>query len=508
MADLTQDFEGTPHPSEEQAETDNSAPRWSPWEGPTHPSWYAGMGEAPIEGIASAAYKTEAVAAGAGAEVAGAMGAKSTADWLREDEQSARGQVRAWMPDPSTTGLAANALRSVAEGGALMLTGAMLGGPLGAAAMVGGVEGPSRYADLKEQGVDTRTAAEAGLVTGITSAAGAVVPLAYGESLLTQAATGAVGMTGFGLVNRFADHLILEKGGYPDMAAQQKVFDTSQMLVDAALGATFGVIQHYTSPHEEAAAKALQTPDNRDAALTANLSLRDRQAAPGVPVDPESANAHQSAMEKAVEDVAAGRPVDVSESKVLDGSFLSRPDRDFTPEQKILLDTFKESGLLDEEANLRDLEESLEGRQAERPSVKEMAERAAARPFDESDVDKAGDYRSQMIAHLQEKVDGFNESGDMENAKAYQKALDLSKGTKPIPRTIDGTAIDITSNAPSSDPVVTALEHRPNLQIADENGETRNASDALEKANEAGEKASEFGVATRAAAACFARMGA
>jgi hypothetical protein len=359
---------------------------WDPMKS-QEPSWYAGMGfneetaylgpmYRALEGMGSGAAKGEAVLGGLTNLAGRIYSSVGTPRVVGQEiapigtaiQQEARERVQQMTPDAATSGAALRVLHGVSEGGYLMATGALLGGTTGAAAVVGGTEGGSRYQELREQGVDQGTAAASGALAGVTSAAGAVMPAAYGAGLLTNIATGAAANTAFGVADRFLDHKILERGGYPEMADQQKALDGTQMLVDAALGATFGVIHH--AGHVD--------PEKQDAALTANLALRDRQSAPGVATDPAAANAHEAALEKAQTDLMQGKPVDVSDSGVGKEGFLSRPARELTPENDIILKSFKESGLLDEEANLRDLEDQFSKRIGqpvpERESVKPTAE--------------------------------------------------------------------------------------------------------------------------------------
>lgn len=377
----------TPFPLEEQGQQDQLEGRADPWSGPAKMSIGAEVIRSPytvLEAMGSGAAKGQAVLGGllhtpmapdesemftVGLSREEIDRAQKQAEQMQQHGADAfladaRARVRALTPDPTTTGTATQMLHGVAEGAYLLSSGALAGGAAGAAATVGSVEGGSRYQELKEQGVDTKTAAASGAVTAITSAAGAFMPAAYGSTLATRLLTGAASNTAFGTVNRAADHLILEAGGYQEMADQQKVWDGTQMLVDAALGATFGGIHHALTPAESIAVKAVQSPESRDAALAVNLSLKDRQAAPGVAVDPAAANAHQAALEKAQTDLLQGKAVDVADTGVEQARFLARPERDVTPETRMVLKTFKESGLLDEEANLADLEEQFAQRRA------------------------------------------------------------------------------------------------------------------------------------------------
>jgi len=181
------------------------------------------------------------------------------------------------------------------------------------------------------------------------------------------------------------------------------------------------LIHHAVTAHAEA----------QDAALTANLALRDRQSAPGVAVDPGAANAHQAALEKAQQDVTAGRPVDVSDSGVDQARYLSRPTRDLTPENEIILKSFKESGLLDEEANLRDLEQQFAQRRGEAPeSVKPEPEPESPEysvheePLTDEQLQAFQGLRSEVPADEKLEPAGERESGQSGSENAGQSGRD------------------------------------------------------------------------------------
>lgn len=459
----------TPFPLEEEGQTDRTQSTWDPWTGPTKPGFFGGAGfdegtaylgplYTGLDAMGSGAAKGAAVLNGLERSIYGGMG--DLADSVgapskpfrylergaEANTNAAREAVKELTPDPTTTGTAMQLLHSVVEAGTLMATGAAVGGAPGAGAVVGGVEGGSRYQELKEQGVDTNTAVGSAATTAITSAAGAMMPAAYGSTLLARVATGAASNAAFGIASRFADHQILENGGYTAMADQQKVLDSTQIMVDVALGATFGVIHHLSVP-EEAAAERLRSPDNRDAAMTANLALKDRAAAPGVPVDPESAAFHQAALDKAGADLAQGHDVDVSDTRVQDGTFLARPERDLTPEHLAFLDSFRESGLFDEETKLKDMEDSFEARR-----------------------NPVGQPEREPMAAL------------LEGEEPQQSAV--------------------------ADPITQALTDRPDLQVARADGEGVQAQGALDRATENSATASsEIPTAVNAAATCFGRRG-
>jgi hypothetical protein len=454
-------------------------------------------------------------------DLPGSAAARYLQQGAQANEDTARGIVNQLTPNAATTGGAVQLLHSLGEGAELMATGAAVGGVPGAALVTGGVEGGSRYQELKEQGVDTKTAAESAGLTGVVSAAGTVLPAAYGSSLVARLLTGAASNTALGVANRYSDHTILEAGGYHEMADQQKVWDGSQILTDLALGTTFGAIHHAFTPAESRAAAALRSPQNEDAALAANLAQRDRYSAPGVPVNPDAANAHQQALQKATSDLLQGNRIDVSDTGVNHAEFLSRPSPAQEETLHILLSAFKESGLVDEEASLRDLENQLAARRGEpqQPAI----ERPARAPDDhyadivhrESDNFETPEAESEYEGTLRSESTGEG-SGETQSdtvpargasAESAQESGDLGPQNAPE-----------EAGAKTRGTVEQALSERPDLELpaaagganeqAAERPVAHRASDALAQADDelaVGEK--ELPVAIKAATDCFARRG-
>lgn len=357
----------TPHPLEEANQQDASATGyWDPWEGPAPPHWYSGLLEAPFEGLGTGAAKGEAVLGGLvhlAGRLYGSVGkprvvGQEIAPIGTSIEQDARERVRDMTPDPGTVGTAANVLHGVGEGAELFALG---GAGVTGALAVGSGEGFGRYQELREHGVERAAAAEAGGLTAVTGTAGAMVPGGFGSTFLARLLTGAAANTTFGVANRYGDHLILEENGYHEMADQQRVLDGTQLVADAVLGATFGFLHHLGAPDER----------RQDAARTAALALQDRRAAPGVPVDPQAAGAHQAALETAMEQLMQGKPVDVADSGVEGATFARRPAPDTAEPLAMMADALKESGFLGEELSLHDLERQFEERQGAAPRAEE-----------------------------------------------------------------------------------------------------------------------------------------
>lgn len=381
-----------PFPQEEAAQQEPSS-TWNPWQGTPQPKWYSGMGfnednlymgplGVALKGAGDGAAKGEELLGGLWHAQASIMSAIPGIGRAYQGEESAsqsvmadaRDRVKALTPDPATTGAAASIIHGVSSGLTRMAAGSLVAGPAGAAGLIGGSEAMDRYKSLQEQGVTPGTAAASAALTGALAGAGALLPAGFGSSLVGKILTGGAGNVGFGLAGRYADHLLLEKAGYPEMAAQQKVWDNTAVASDLILGGAFGAIAHVhgapaaTPADAKARIAELETslgrgaPGVEDAALTANLALRDRSSGPGVAADPQAANAHQAALESATQSLLAGKPVQVDDTGVAQAKFVARPAQEAPTAQSLFVNALKEGGYLDEQANLTKLEQAMGAR--------------------------------------------------------------------------------------------------------------------------------------------------
>jgi hypothetical protein len=485
----------SPFPFEEEAQTNAMRGEWNPWKGAAEPHWYSGMGfndeshylgpfGRALDAAGAGAAKGEAVLGGlihqpfdvdpenkgrfsltpADVETAKSeqQGLNVVSDAIRAD---AKMRVHALTPDAATTGSAAQLLHGLVSGFTEMSIGGFAGGPVGAASVVGSSEGVERYQELIDAGVDADTARKSALLTTGTAAAGALLPAGVGATLAAKVTTGAVGNTLFGIANRYADHKILESAGYPEMAAQQKIIDGTQVLTDLILGAAFGGLAHlHATPEVEALRNA---PGARDAALVTNLAIRDRESAPGIPADPEAANAHQAAHESSIADLMQGKQVDVSDSRVTEAKFVERPESR-TPEiETAAREVIKETGLFGE-ANEREVEALLQGREIE--------------------------PREEPPTHQ-----------PIEPVEAAPREGEPPAPTKPA-EAKSGEAT--TEQAPEAETVAKVLEQNPDLTIPDENGQPVSAREAMDKANEeVATTRKESTIAAKAAITCYMRRG-
>ncbi|MFP8084895.1 hypothetical protein ACLHUT_03105 [Escherichia coli] len=277
--------------------------------------------------------------------------------YIAEQRKLAEQQVKRLTPDAATTGTAGQVLYGLFDMGGQAVVGTTLGGPVGGAAAVTSLQGFSEFERLTAQGVDFRTAQEAGLVQGITAGAGTLIPMSLGlraggalaegvaaqlartgESSVRRAAATAVRATpdiayaagtniAFGMAQRGLTAKTLRDGGYSEMANQYDVLDRQAIAIDAVLGVAFGGVGRFINSRGESTSAPNFSPVDVDAALAANAAHHaEIDIAPGVPINVLSRNSHIQALRKAMSDVSQGRPVDVA-SIVESASFSEIPGR-------------------------------------------------------------------------------------------------------------------------------------------------------------------------------------
>ncbi|EGI15164.1 hypothetical protein ECIG_04090 [Escherichia coli M605] len=281
----------------------------------------------------------------------------TSVSYIAEQRKLAEQQVKRLTPDAATTGSAGQVLYGLFDMGGQAVVGTTLGGPVGGAAAVTSLQGFSEFERLTAQGVDFRTAQEAGLVQGITAGAGTLIPMSLGlraggalaegvaaqlartgESSVRRAAATAVRATpdiayaagtniAFGMAQRVLTAKTLRDGGYSEMANQYDVLDRQAIAIDAVLGVAFGGVGRFINSRGEPTSAPNFSPVDIDAALAANAAHHaEIDIAPGVPINVLSRNSHIQALRKAMSDVSQGRPVDVA-SIVESASFSEIPGR-------------------------------------------------------------------------------------------------------------------------------------------------------------------------------------
>jgi len=211
-----------------------------------------------------------------------------------------------WTPGANEVGTAGRVLGGLSEMTLPLMAGG--GNPsllIGSAAMGTGH-------DLVQQGVDANTATGVAVTQAAATAIGFRIPF-LGSNLITRMASGAAGNLAVNAGSAEISHAILQAAGYDAQAKSFDPLDVEARIVDILSGAVFGTVAH------------LGTPSMRDAVATAaNAKHFQYDTAPGEPADITASVAHQKAMEAAVRDTLAGKPVDLSGTGIDQANFNPR----------------------------------------------------------------------------------------------------------------------------------------------------------------------------------------
>lgn len=227
------------------------------------------------------------------------------ADAIGKDTAQA---VELLRPDPTEVGVVGQILSEAAAILPRTVVGTMLAGPVGGAVAAGGPAGYAGKQTAVAEGIDETTAYAKGGIDALTTGLGVVLPAArFVKSLLGDAAIAVGANVGLGMAGRGATAALLESGGYHAQAAQYHAMDGTAIATDAILGAAFFGIGR--------AGFRRPTTEQVDAALAERTYQHaDIDTAPGAPISPKSAVAHQDAIQTAIAQLTRGEPVVLPDS--------------------------------------------------------------------------------------------------------------------------------------------------------------------------------------------------
>lgn len=227
--------------------------------------------------------------------------------------------VMGLRPDPSEVGMVGQILGEASAVLPRTIAGAVVAGPLGAAISAGAPAGFSSKQVGMAEGLDESTATQKGLIDAATMGIGAVLPAAkFVKPLLGDVSIAVGANVGLGMAGRGATSSLLESNGYHSQAAQYKVMDGTALATDAIMGlAFFGIGRaNFRRP----------TSTQVDAALTERTNQHaDVETAPGAPIDPKSAMAHQDAIRTVIDQLQRGEPAVLPDS-IHSAQFLREAD--------------------------------------------------------------------------------------------------------------------------------------------------------------------------------------
>lgn len=292
-------------------------------------------------------------------------GIPSREDFFRFVDERLEPAAQYWKPSAPSLSKAAQIIESLAE-----LPLQLAGGPAGLVASAT----LNTSADLVNAGVDSGTATAAGILEGAGMAAAVALPVA-GKSLKQTLAL--VGLNPvIGGVQAQAVKSYLESQGNEEQAAWFDPLDPAARSLDLVLGGLFGGMSHYAKIKAKLPVEAVDSID----AVENFKKIRNDNPVTGV-ADRKSVKVHLDAHAKAVDDVHAGRAVDVSEvlhsQEGTREAGLRAAEQDYHAAREGVR-AFVEDGAVASDVELRDL---LDRAQGDRPLFRAEVhpEEAAAR---------------------------------------------------------------------------------------------------------------------------------
>lgn len=223
--------------------------------------------------------------------------------------------VRRFTPDPATTGAGSQVIYGFGKVMTKAIPAVVAAGPIGGAVITGGLEGGAEMQRLEDRGVDSATAARAGVATGALTAVGFALPAA-GSTLARTAALAAAGGPGGFMAQQAAVSYILDHADYGQIAQQYDPFDPVGLAVSTLAAGAFGAAGMAAARR---AARPVRVDPEAEAAARA-VALSDQAASTGLhaPADLDGAVQHLDALATAARQMEQGKPVDVADRVAVD----------------------------------------------------------------------------------------------------------------------------------------------------------------------------------------------
>lgn len=245
-----------------------------------------------------------------------------------------RAGARSMMPDAASAHVAESLTFDLFRFGGKAVGYTVAAGPLGGALLTGVDEGLTASDQLRLQGVDLETRTQAGAVIGAVSGASVLLPVA-GKTAAQTAGLIALGGPAAFMGQQAAVREILQSADYSKLADQYDPFDPVGLAVSTLVPAGFGAFAMRGArtratagdnapevrPDVETVQDAVQTepaiprptPEQVDAARVEMLTQHMEQSGLYRPEDARAAAMHVDAFARAMDDLGAGRRVDVTD---------------------------------------------------------------------------------------------------------------------------------------------------------------------------------------------------
>lgn len=229
---------------------------------------------------------------------------------FRESEvgRSLRNVAQDYMPDPVTAHGAEVATAEFMRLATKAVTAGMVAGPVPGAVIAGAEEGFTTADKLAEQGVDLQTRTKVGAVTGAVNAAGFALPVA-GKTVGQTVGLALAGGPASFIAQQTATREILQNADYTQLADQYDPFDPVGLTLSTIVPLGFGAM----AMRGAAKAKARASQEEVEAARVMLQNEHLAATNPNPPTDIQGANLHRTAVAQAIDQLADGQRVDVTD---------------------------------------------------------------------------------------------------------------------------------------------------------------------------------------------------
>lgn len=215
-----------------------------------------------------------------------------------------------YMPDPATAHTAEVVVADFLRVATKAVGSMVAAGPLAGAVIAGAEEGFTQSDKLAAEGVDVATRSQVGAVTGAVTSVGLALPVA-GRTWAQTIGLAAVGGPASFIGQNAANRAILEAADYDKQAQQFDPFDPVGLALSTLLPFGFGAVAMRASRTRTRTGPPPAPPEVEDAARV-NL-LRENVEAHRLTPETDLSPAHEQAVSKALEQMAAGQRVDVAD---------------------------------------------------------------------------------------------------------------------------------------------------------------------------------------------------
>ncbi len=229
-------------------------------------------------------------------------------DFRSEAGRSFRNVARDFMPDPVTAHGAEVAVAEFARLGSKAVAAGLTMGPVAGAAVAGAEEGFTEAEKLAEKGVDLQTRTRVGAVTGLLTGLGFGIPVA-GKTVAGTVGLAVAGGPASFISQQAATREILDSAGYDQLADQYDPFDPVGLGLSTLVPLGFGAM----AMRSAARARADARPVDEAQVDAARVDLLRQHDEAGAPQDLAGMQAHRTAIAQAIDQMATGQRVDVSD---------------------------------------------------------------------------------------------------------------------------------------------------------------------------------------------------